>query len=74
MNVDAEAARARQFSHFHSYAGHSTEAMAVLLDRLIRKADMGKVFYGLSGPDADVDITREAIAEITGELTRERAI
>ena len=53
--VDAIAAQARELAYYHSYAGHTTEPLARLSDRLLRMAPAGmsKVFYGLSGSDAN---------------------
>jgi L-2,4-diaminobutyrate transaminase len=53
--ADAIAAQAHKLAYFHSYAGHTTEALATLSDRLVRMAPgrMSKVFYGLSGSDAN---------------------
>lgn len=53
--ADAIAAQARKLAYYHSYAGHTTEPLARLSDRLIRMAPAGmsKVFYGLSGSDAN---------------------
>ncbi|QJU56954.1 aminotransferase class III-fold pyridoxal phosphate-dependent enzyme [Sphingomonas sp. AP4-R1] len=53
--ADAISRQAQQLAYYHSYAGHTTEALARLSDRLIRMAPAGmsKVFYGLSGSDAN---------------------
>jgi L-2,4-diaminobutyrate transaminase len=53
--ADAIAAQARELAYYHCYAGNTTEALARLSDRLIRMAPAGmsKVFYGLSGSDAN---------------------
>ena len=53
--ADAIAEQAHRLAYYHSYAGHTTEALAILSDRLIRMAPgrMSKVFYGLSGSDAN---------------------
>ncbi len=53
--AEAIAAQAHRLAYYHSYAGHTTEALAILSDRLIRMAPgrMNKVFYGLSGSDAN---------------------
>ncbi|HEY5754805.1 MAG TPA: aminotransferase class III-fold pyridoxal phosphate-dependent enzyme, partial [Steroidobacter sp.] len=53
--ADAIAAQARKLAYYHSYAGHTTEALARLSARLIEMAPAGmsKVFYGLSGSDAN---------------------
>jgi L-2,4-diaminobutyrate transaminase len=53
--ADAIAEQARKLAYYHSYAGHTTEALARLSARLIdlAPAGMSKVFYGLSGSDAN---------------------
>lgn len=53
--ADAIAAQARKLAYYHSYAGHTTEALARLSARLTQMAPVGmsKVFYGLSGSDAN---------------------
>ena len=53
--ADAIGAQARKLAYYHSYAGHTTEALARLSHRLIAMAPAGmsKVFYGLSGSDAN---------------------
>jgi L-2,4-diaminobutyrate transaminase len=53
--ADAIATQARKLAYYHSYAGHTTEALARLSSRLIAMApaNMRKVFYGLSGSDAN---------------------
>ncbi|WP_129774485.1 aminotransferase [Peristeroidobacter soli] len=53
--AEAIAGQARKLAYYHSYAGHTTEALARLSARLIEMAPAGmsKVFYGLSGSDAN---------------------
>lgn len=53
--AEAIARQAYQLAYYHSYAGHTTEALARLSDRLVRMAPgkMSKVFYGMSGSDAN---------------------
>ncbi len=53
--ADAIAEQAHKLAYYHSYAGHTTEALARLSHRLIKVAPFttGKVFYGLSGSDAN---------------------
>ncbi len=53
--AEAIADQARKLAYYHSYAAHTTEALARLSDRLIKMApgNMKKVFYGLSGSDAN---------------------
>ena len=53
--ADAIARQARELAYYHSYAGHSTRELARLSDRLVgmAPANMAKVFYGLSGSDAN---------------------
>jgi L-2,4-diaminobutyrate transaminase len=57
--ADAIARQAHQLAYFHTFAGHSTEELARLSDRLVRMAPtcdgkpMKRVFYGTSGSDAN---------------------
>lgn len=53
--ADAIHAQARKLAYYHTYAAHSTEALIRLSDRLVRMAPgtPAKVFYGLSGSDAN---------------------
>jgi L-2,4-diaminobutyrate transaminase len=53
--AEAIYAQAKRLAYYHSYAAHSTEALIRLSDRLVRMAPgrMSKVFYGLSGSDAN---------------------
>ena len=53
--AEAIADQARKLAYYHSYAGHTTEALARLSHRLVAMApgNMSKVFYGLSGSDAN---------------------
>lgn len=53
--ADAIARQAHKLAYYHSYAGHSTEEMIRLSDRLVRMApgNPSKVFYGTSGSDAN---------------------
>jgi len=53
--AEAISRQAHQLAYYHSYAAHTTEALAILSDRLVRMAPgkMSKVFYGLSGSDAN---------------------
>ncbi|AHG49207.1 aminotransferase (plasmid) [Rhizobium leguminosarum bv. trifolii CB782] len=53
--AEAIARQAYKLAYYHSYAGHTTEELARLSDRLVRMApgNMSKVFYGLSGSDAN---------------------
>lgn len=47
--------QATQLAYYHSYAGHSTEVAIRLSERILKwlPAGMSKVFYGLSGSDAN---------------------
>lgn len=49
------ARQAYRLAYYHSYAAHTTEELATLSDRLVRMApgNMSKVFYGMSGSDAN---------------------
>jgi L-2,4-diaminobutyrate transaminase len=57
--AEAIARQAHQLAYFHTYAGHSTEELIRLSDRLLRMAPtcdgkpMKRVFYGTSGSDAN---------------------
>ena len=58
--ADAIARQAHQLAYFHTYAGHSTEEMIRLSDRLVKMApvcsggtEARRVFYGTSGSDAN---------------------
>lgn len=53
--ADAIARQARQLAYYHAYAGHTTEELNRLSERLVAMAPgrMSRVFYGLSGSDAN---------------------
>ena len=53
--ADAIAKQAHRLAYYHTYVGHTTDELAVLSDRLVRIAPgkMSKVFYGMSGSDAN---------------------
>jgi L-2,4-diaminobutyrate transaminase len=53
--ADAIARQAHKLAYYHAYAGHSTEELIRLSDRLVRMAPgkPSKVFYGTSGSDAN---------------------
>jgi L-2,4-diaminobutyrate transaminase len=53
--ADAIAHQAHQLAYYHTYAGHSNEPLIRLSQRLLAMApgSMQKVFYGLSGSDAN---------------------
>jgi L-2,4-diaminobutyrate transaminase len=53
--VDAMERQARKLPFFHAYAGHTTEELARLSERLVAMAPgrASKVFYGTSGSDAN---------------------
>ncbi|AVZ17508.1 aspartate aminotransferase family protein [Pseudomonas aeruginosa] len=53
--AEAISRQAHKLAYYHSYAAHTTEELARLSDRLVRMAPgkMSKVFYGLSGSDAN---------------------
>jgi len=53
--ADAIGKQARQLAYYHIYAGSSTEPVIRLSQRLVKMAPgrMSKVFYGLSGSDAN---------------------
>ena len=53
--ADAISRQAHKLAFYHSFAGHTTEEVARLSSRIIAMAPgkMSKVFYGLSGSDAN---------------------
>ncbi|MGY4230125.1 L-2,4-diaminobutyrate transaminase [Bradyrhizobium sp. USDA 4503] len=53
--AEAIARQAYKLAYYHTYAAHTTEELATLSDRLVRMAPgkASKVFYGLSGSDAN---------------------
>ncbi|WP_407185348.1 aminotransferase [Bradyrhizobium centrosematis] len=53
--AEAIARQAYKLAYYHTYAAHTTEELATLSDRLVRMAPgaPSKVFYGLSGSDAN---------------------
>lgn len=53
--ADAIARQAHRLAYYHSYAAHTTDELAILSDRLVKMAPgkMSKVFYGMSGSDAN---------------------
>ncbi len=53
--ADAIARQAHQLAYYHVYAGSTTEELARLSARLVKMAPgrMSKVFYGMSGSDAN---------------------
>jgi len=57
--ANAIARQAHQLAYYHTYAGHSTEELIRLSDRLVKMAPasndgpMQRVFYGTSGSDAN---------------------
>jgi len=58
--ADAIARQAHKLAYFHTYAGHSTEELIRLSDRLVKMAPVSsgggsfqRVFYGTSGSDAN---------------------
>ncbi|UWU83114.1 aminotransferase [Bradyrhizobium yuanmingense] len=53
--AEAIARQAYKLAYYHTYAAHTTDELANLSDRLVRMAPgkASKVFYGLSGSDAN---------------------
>ncbi|MBE7201265.1 MAG: aminotransferase class III-fold pyridoxal phosphate-dependent enzyme, partial [Parafilimonas terrae] len=53
--AEAISRQAHRLAYYHSYVGHTTDELARLSDRLVRMAPgrMSKVFYGMSGSDAN---------------------
>jgi len=53
--AEAISRQAHRLAFYHTYAAHTTDELAILSDRLVRMAPgrMSKVFFGLSGSDAN---------------------
>lgn len=53
--AEAIARQAYKLAYYHTYAAHTTDELAILSDRLVKMmpGKMSKVFYGLSGSDAN---------------------
>ena len=53
--AEAIAAQARELAYYHAYVGHGTEASITLARMVIDRApaNMSKVYFGLSGSDAN---------------------
>ncbi|MFC3166339.1 aspartate aminotransferase family protein [Ciceribacter thiooxidans] len=53
--AEAISRQAYRLAYYHSYAAHTTDQLAILSDRLVKMAPgkMSKVFYGMSGSDAN---------------------
>ncbi len=53
--ADAIAKQARELAYYHAYVGHGTEASITLSKMILDRApdNMSKVYYGLSGSDAN---------------------
>ncbi len=53
--AEAISRQAHRLAYYHSYAAHTTDELAILSDRLVKMAPgkMSKVFYGMSGSDAN---------------------
>ncbi|WP_033067046.1 aspartate aminotransferase family protein [Thalassospira australica] len=53
--ADAIYAQAKELAYYHTYVGHSNEAIIRLSDRIIKSAPEGmqRVYYGMSGSDAN---------------------
>ncbi|NVJ56580.1 MAG: aspartate aminotransferase family protein [Vibrionaceae bacterium] len=47
--------QAKELAYYHTYVGHTNEALVKLSDRIIKMAPQGmsKVYYGMSGSDAN---------------------
>ncbi|MFN1548954.1 aspartate aminotransferase family protein [Vibrio natriegens] len=47
--------QAKELAYYHTYVGHTNEALVKLSDRIIKMAPdgMSKVYYGMSGSDAN---------------------
>ena len=53
--ADAMAAQAQELSYYHAYVGHGTEVSITLARMVLERApaNMSKVYFGLSGSDAN---------------------
>ncbi|MDA0144226.1 aspartate aminotransferase family protein [Vibrio sp. RW] len=53
--ADAIYEQAKALAYYHTYVGHTNEALVTLSDRIIKMAPegMSKVYYGMSGSDAN---------------------
>ncbi|WP_151704439.1 aspartate aminotransferase family protein [Nitrincola alkalilacustris] len=53
--ADAIYEQAKQLAYYHTYVGHTNEALVKLSERIIKLAGQGmsKVYYGMSGSDAN---------------------
>ncbi|CUH64319.1 Taurine--pyruvate aminotransferase [Thalassovita gelatinovora] len=53
--AEAIAAQAKELAYYHAYVGHGTEASITLAKMILDRApdNMSKVYYGLSGSDAN---------------------
>ncbi|TGN73421.1 aspartate aminotransferase family protein [Bradyrhizobium yuanmingense] len=53
--AEAISRQAYRLAYYHSYAAHTTDELAILSDRLVKltPGKMSKVFYGMSGSDAN---------------------
>lgn len=53
--ADAIYQQAKELAYYHTYVGHTNEALVTLSDRIIKMAPdgMSKVYYGMSGSDAN---------------------
>ncbi|MCK1656593.1 aminotransferase [Bradyrhizobium sp. 151] len=53
--AEAISRQAYRLAYYHCYAAHTTDQLAILSDRLVKMAPgkMSKVFYGMSGSDAN---------------------
>ena len=53
--AEAIAAQAKELAYYHAYAGHGTEASITLVKMIIDRAlaGMSRVYFGLSGSDAN---------------------
>ena len=53
--AEAISYQAHKLAYYHSYAGHTTDELAILASRIVAMApnNMQRVFFGLSGSDAN---------------------
>lgn len=58
--IDAICEQAQKLPYYHAYVGHSTEASIMLSQMILERApaNMSKVYFGLSGSDANETIIK----------------
>ncbi|MEX2746477.1 aspartate aminotransferase family protein [Rhizobium mongolense] len=76
--AEAISRQAYRLAYYHSYAAHTTDELAILSDRLVKMAPgkMSKVFYGMSGSDANETQAKLVwyYNNLRGKLTKKKII